>query len=766
MAVSFGAAGTSASGTTSCAPSYPTGISAATSRIYCFVTGRSNTAGTAPTMPAGWSSIADFEGGTGTWGVDTGTRRVTIFRKNSVDGSESGTVTVSLSGTTANTMRATIVRFEVTSGHGVLEEVATGADTSDGTSFSATGSSNIDFAANDLLAVLVAQNIDSGTQSAQSITASGITFGTRTNRASTAVTNGNDHRHILDTVPVSSGSGTVAPTYAYTISASGSGPVAFLRLRESPLGVTVLTKGTNGSSASSATTASVTTTDNVAQLLAVAVTPDNAGSDTDFTISGWTKVHQVNFNPGDLERSVSLWSKAGTGGSESATITAPAGETYLEFRWIWMEWAGLGSLTQATSATGSSSSPSVTLGSFGAGSGTLEIIGSASGLNPTVGSGFAHIDEQSGSVQGDFITVGWRPDADTSVDASSSSGSDYWGIIGVELVPGTWAGTEGRTVSPAGVGAASWQAGATNPKALTSSGVAAASWDSAALSPRTLSVDGVASLSWYGGAAVGRSLTSAGAASASFAGAGVAIGALGASGASAASWQAAAVAGAGLAAFGVAAATWQSASVSAAAMSAAGQGALAWQWSVVAPRTFSISGVAAAAFSTDSATIEARTLSCDGVASADFEAAAIQARTLDASGGAAAQWLSQSGSSGQPVHEIDIGGSPLWWQNRHKEKPKQQSRKQPQRRDSASATEQARQVIEHAAKRHAAAGDLTKDARYADVRLALKPLRSEVVDWAAMYEALYSMALNDAIARELAIEAQLQDEDELILLMA
>lgn len=233
MAVTWGAAGTAASGTTSCTPAYPTGVSALTSKILCAVTGRSNTADTAFTMPAGWTKIgsSELESGTGTWGVGTGTRRVTFFRKDATVGDETGTVTVSLTGTTANTLRATIFRVEVTSGYGIEYEATTGADTTNGTGFSATGGS-IDFAPGDLLAILVAQNIDSGTQSAKAIAASGVTFGTRTNRASAAVTNGNDHRHILDTVPVSSGTATAAPTYAYTISAAGSGPVAFLRMRE------------------------------------------------------------------------------------------------------------------------------------------------------------------------------------------------------------------------------------------------------------------------------------------------------------------------------------------------------------------------------------------------------------------------------------------------------------------------------------------------------------------------------------------------------
>jgi hypothetical protein len=227
----WGAVGTAASGTTSCTPAYPTGISAATSHLFCFVTGRSNTASTAPTMPAGWTSVGSLEGGTGTWGVDTGTRRVHVFRKDTTVGDETGTVTVSLSGTTANTLRASIHRFEVPSGYLCELEFVSGEDTSNDTSYSATASADATFDSDRLLVTVTAQNIDTGTATSRAVSASGITFGALTNRADTAVTNGNDHRHIVNTIPVSSGSGTVAPTYSYTISDSGSGPTGFMVLR-------------------------------------------------------------------------------------------------------------------------------------------------------------------------------------------------------------------------------------------------------------------------------------------------------------------------------------------------------------------------------------------------------------------------------------------------------------------------------------------------------------------------------------------------------
>ena len=229
----WGAVGTGASGTTTANPSYPTGISSSTSKLIAVCTGRSDTANSSFTAPAGWTSLGQFEGGTGTFGVDTGTRRVGFFIKDTVTGSESGTTGNFgyTAGSTNSTLRVTIHRVEVPAGYSLDTEFVSGADTTNGTGYSAAASANATFDSNRLLLVGVAQNIDTGTLSSLSITATGITFGTLSSRSSTAVTNGNDHRHILYSVPVSSGSGTVAPTFAYTISASGSGPTGFLVLR-------------------------------------------------------------------------------------------------------------------------------------------------------------------------------------------------------------------------------------------------------------------------------------------------------------------------------------------------------------------------------------------------------------------------------------------------------------------------------------------------------------------------------------------------------
>ncbi len=248
MAVVYGATGAGANGTTSYAPAYPGGINAATSKLFCVVTGRSNTSEIQPTMPAGWTRIGGLEGGVGTWGVDTGTRRVDVFRKDVVTGTESGSVTVSLIGNTSNTLSATVFRVEVPGGYDVAAQVSAVADTTHGLNWSVTSSSLV-WKTGQTLIVATAQNTDSATQSSQAISASGVSFDTRTNVKSTAVTNGNDHRSVIDVLPVLSAATTTTATWSHTNSANASGVTLFLLLGEVPVSSGTLAATESGSDA-------------------------------------------------------------------------------------------------------------------------------------------------------------------------------------------------------------------------------------------------------------------------------------------------------------------------------------------------------------------------------------------------------------------------------------------------------------------------------------------------------------------------------------
>lgn len=233
MTVAFGAIGTgdnNAAGDTSLTPSYPTGITAGQLLLCAVSSGEASN--TAVATPNGWFLLGTNWNTTGSWGLDTGPRRITVFGRVA-DGSESGTLSVTIQGTTSETARATISRFTSSIGSGWALQVGTGNDSSAGTGVSINCGS-INWATGDCAFVAVAQLMDASTQSSQSLTASGTTFGTRTNRASTAVTAGNDHRHVVDTfAAVTAGGGSATTTWAYTASSSSTQAAAVVvRIRE------------------------------------------------------------------------------------------------------------------------------------------------------------------------------------------------------------------------------------------------------------------------------------------------------------------------------------------------------------------------------------------------------------------------------------------------------------------------------------------------------------------------------------------------------
>ena len=227
--VAFGTIGTGVNGSTSIAVGYPASIAAGDLLVIVATTGATNSE--TPGTPSGWISQGSYATTDGVFGIDTGPRRVTVFTKEAVGG-ESGTVSVAT--TNGNTGRCTMLRFTKTHPSYVWDIAATGGYYEAGTAVSVTGGS-LGFAPGDVVVVSNAQRVDTVTQSSQSLTASGITFGTRTNRATVAVTTGNDIRHVIDTyAAITSGTATVAPTWSYTASASCSAAIHFLRLREVP----------------------------------------------------------------------------------------------------------------------------------------------------------------------------------------------------------------------------------------------------------------------------------------------------------------------------------------------------------------------------------------------------------------------------------------------------------------------------------------------------------------------------------------------------
>lgn len=259
-AFSYGAAGTGANGSTSCAPSYPSGITT-NDLLFCFVCSGQSSQNT-PTMPAGWTRLCTLSGGdNATFGIDLGNRRVTVFRKDVTLGTESGTVSVALS--SGNTMRAHIVRFRSSSGlSGVQITTATASSSLYAAEISAitNPASGIHFNKNSLYAILVAHSKDSAAPNtgSESIQLScdqageeGPTFeylDNITSRISTAVTTGNDHRFVLYTADTSfwgewltdyfeEFDDDIAFNMYYTTSATTCGAAAFVAMSVSAPGV-------------------------------------------------------------------------------------------------------------------------------------------------------------------------------------------------------------------------------------------------------------------------------------------------------------------------------------------------------------------------------------------------------------------------------------------------------------------------------------------------------------------------------------------------
>jgi hypothetical protein len=291
--VTFGAIGTGANGSTSVAPSYPTGITA-DQYLTCQVSS-GGTGNPTPSTPSGWTLLGTSTTTDGTYGVDTGPRRITVFGKIA-DGSETGTLTVSI--TSGDSCRGTICRWtKAGSGSWVVDAVAAN-DSGAHTGISMTAGASLTWNTGDATMVANSQRVDSVTQSSQSLTATGVTFGTRTNRAATAVTTGNDHRHTVDTfAAISSTSNvTAAPTWAYTASAAASSASIIVRLREYTAPVTndlYVATSSNITASGEATTARLTAPSgkSTSDFVTGRIWDDENGSDSiDITADDYTEV--------------------------------------------------------------------------------------------------------------------------------------------------------------------------------------------------------------------------------------------------------------------------------------------------------------------------------------------------------------------------------------------------------------------------------------------------------------------------------------------
>ena len=185
--------------------------------------------------PSGFSVTGSVQGGAGAEGADSGKSRTAPFIREA-DGSEGASVSVSTTGATLSSLNARMSAYRKASGDvwDVAYALAT-INSGGSTSLSFVFDRDPDIRAGDLVLCCLGMNTDDYTYSGYSLTASGITEGTVTQRYSNGNTAGNDLHSVLVTHDIASGVSAGVPTLSLTASGSvanaPAGSAVLLRLR-------------------------------------------------------------------------------------------------------------------------------------------------------------------------------------------------------------------------------------------------------------------------------------------------------------------------------------------------------------------------------------------------------------------------------------------------------------------------------------------------------------------------------------------------------
>jgi hypothetical protein len=226
--VSYGARGTIAYGSTSVAPTYPTGI-VANDLLVLVVATKPATATVA--TPSGWNPYTTSTGTTGVNGTGTGPTKLWTFLRDAV-GTESGSLGIGI--TSGNSSWGVIHRVRAADGGPLTGDSRAAQDTTDGTAHSIAYTVTTNWVRpGDLLLNIASIPKASVTWSAESMTATGVTFGTAVEAGEATTTTGNDSGGIVWYAPVTSGtnSGTTITADA-TLSATSYGPGILFLARE------------------------------------------------------------------------------------------------------------------------------------------------------------------------------------------------------------------------------------------------------------------------------------------------------------------------------------------------------------------------------------------------------------------------------------------------------------------------------------------------------------------------------------------------------
>lgn len=225
----------STAGGGSVSPTYPASITS-TDALVLFIGQKPATAnGGGVTTPTGWTLQGSKTAGGGygaTLGSGTGNSNVYVYTKDTVTGSESGSLAVTLSDNSISW--GAIIR--VPTGGGTLSfATCSGEDTTAGTPLSVTGGTDPGFISGDLALYALVVASTAATLAIGAVTATGATFGSAVSMGIPSSGLGNQARAIIGRASCTAGPSSAAPIFTATVTGTTTnarGPGVLLRIRE------------------------------------------------------------------------------------------------------------------------------------------------------------------------------------------------------------------------------------------------------------------------------------------------------------------------------------------------------------------------------------------------------------------------------------------------------------------------------------------------------------------------------------------------------
>lgn len=228
MTVTYVGPGSSVASGTTVTPPLP--VAAQAGHLLVAVVESGHPASAEPSTPAGWRLAGTVVGTSGTYGIDSGPRRVSIYLRLMQAGDTAPTFT--LAAGSESRIGAHITAWSYAAGESIQWAFGGGQDTTSGTGFSATTSTGMHLATGDAALLAYVANTDAVTWSAQTPTAAGVTFGAVTELSDVQSVTGADASRTTARTQVTAGSATVSVTLAATMSGAATGVAAILRLRD------------------------------------------------------------------------------------------------------------------------------------------------------------------------------------------------------------------------------------------------------------------------------------------------------------------------------------------------------------------------------------------------------------------------------------------------------------------------------------------------------------------------------------------------------